>query len=165
MACYLRWTTAETSVTFRAVEENTIWKLQSDMEKYFHSILSQPYRKCSDDFIYYVWLPQSLVENYTGIILPLYLLCSPSSPCSLHRNQMAFNGNCLLLLAGPLFSALELISPMSCDSRCRGQLDLCLFYEQCPSCIKTKNAGASAKLCACVYLVSVELKAQMGDIL
>lgn len=74
---------------------------------------------------------------------------------------MAFNGDCLLLLAGPLFSTLELISPMSCDNQCRGELDLCLFYEQCPSCIKTKNAGASAELSACIYLVSVKLKAQM----
>lgn len=37
MACYLKCMTAEMSVTFSMVEENTIWKLQSDMEKYFHA--------------------------------------------------------------------------------------------------------------------------------
>ena len=75
---------------------------------------------------------------------------------------MAFNGECLLLLAGPLFSALELISPMSCDNQCRGHLDLYLSYEQCPSWIKSKNAGASAGLRACFRPVSVVLKAQLN---
>lgn len=70
---------------------------------------------------------------------------------------MAFNGECLLLLAGPLFSALELISPMSCDNQCRGHSDLCLFYVQRPSCIKSKTAGL-----ACLHLVPVLLIAQIN---
>lgn len=32
--------TIEMSVTFSTAEANNIWKLQSDMEKYFHNIIS-----------------------------------------------------------------------------------------------------------------------------
>lgn len=61
--------------------KNTIWKLQSDMEKYFHSFLLWPYRRCWADYVYYV-----CSELGWQLHWPLCLLCSPSSPCSLHSN-------------------------------------------------------------------------------
>lgn len=48
-----------------------------------------------------------------------YVLLQALVGCILIR--CSFNGSCLLLLAGPLFSALHLISPMSCDNQRRGQ--------------------------------------------
>lgn len=48
-----------------------------------------------------------------------YVLLQAPVACILIR--CSFNGGCLLLLAGPLFSALHLISPMSCDNQRRGQ--------------------------------------------
>lgn len=38
MACHLKYVTAEMCVTLSVVMENTIWKLESDMEKYFYSL-------------------------------------------------------------------------------------------------------------------------------
>lgn len=52
-----------------------------------------------------------------------YVLLQALVACILIR--WAFNGDCLLLLAGPLFSALHLISPMSCDNQRRGQPGPC----------------------------------------
>lgn len=85
---------------------------------------------------------------------------------------MAFNNECLLLLAGSLFSAQELISPMSCDNHRRGHLDLCLWavslhqmHEFCQSClfvclfaghqIDYKWSGITIKSVLLIYFVSM----------